>query len=369
MLKIALTTQCFPPDIGGIETYMGDITRHLREQGLDVHVFADKTKTKSTVPTRQIHTKHFGGPRLLRRRLKGLAISKFLKANSDTILLADTWKSLEAINPRSTPTVLFAHGNEFLLDPGTQKFTRAQAATYKANIILANSTYTASLVEKLGVPRERIHVFNIPVSNQAIPSTQACDALEKYIGRFDRIIVTIARIEKRKGIDSVIEVMPRVLASHSKTGYIIAGDGDYRSEVEAKATSLKIDNSVVFLGRISEDMKAALLSRAYVFVMPTRIEPLSVEGFGISFMEAAWYGVPSIGTDAGGVPDAVLDQLTGLICHADDNNDLYEAIDKVLNSEALRDKLGIAARERAHNKLNWNNGIRELISIFQANPT
>ena len=77
----------------------------------------------------------------------------------------------------------------------------------------------------------------------------------------------------------------------------------------------------------------ALISEANLFLMPTRIEKRSVEGFGISFMEAASCGVGSIGGEAGGASDAILHNETGLICDGNDLNSIYDSVIKFFQNK------------------------------------
>ena len=88
---------------------------------------------------------------------------------------------------------------------------------------------------------------------------------------------------------------------------------------------LGLENDVTFLKDIDFDLKIALIANANLFLMPTRIEKKSVEGFGIAFMEAASYGVGSIGGKDGGASDAIEDKKTGLICDGNDLNSIYES--------------------------------------------
>ena len=83
---------------------------------------------------------------------------------------------------------------------------------------------------------------------------------------------------------------------------------------------------MIFLKNIDSELKIALIAEANLFLMPTRIEKKSVEGFGISFIEAASYGVASIGGKDGGASDAIVHNKTGLICDGNDLNSIYDSI-------------------------------------------
>ena len=92
------------------------------------------------------------------------------------------------------------------------------------------------------------------------------------------------------------------------------------------STELSLDKEVAFLKNINENLKLALIAEANLFLMPSRIEKNSVEGFGISFMESASYGVGSIGGKDGGASDAIAHNKTGLICDGKDLNSIYDSV-------------------------------------------
>ena len=93
---------------------------------------------------------------------------------------------------------------------------------------------------------------------------------------------------------------------------------------------LRIENQIIFLDKVEQKLKTALIKNANLFLMPSIIYRKSVEGFGISFIEAASYGVGSIGGKDGGASDAIENEKTGLICDGQSINSIYENILKFL---------------------------------------
>jgi phosphatidylinositol alpha-1,6-mannosyltransferase len=111
-----------------------------------------------------------------------------------------------------------------------------------------------------------------------------------------------------------------------KIKYISIGFGNEEDNLIKLAKELSLENEATFMKNISETLKASLISEANLFLMPSRIEKKSVEGFGISFIEAASYGVPSIGGKDGGASDAINHNKTGLICDGQDLNSIYDTV-------------------------------------------
>ena len=98
--------------------------------------------------------------------------------------------------------------------------------------------------------------------------------------------------------------------------------------------------------------------------MPTIIDSRSVEGFGISYVEAASYGISSIGGKDGGASDAILHEKTGLICDGNDLNSIYSSIEKIIENEKYKE-LGKEA-EKFSKKFYWDKVIQEYINLIKS---
>ena len=120
----------------------------------------------------------------------------------------------------------------------------------------------------------------------------------------------LASLERKKGIDELIELMPRLVELHPTVKYMIVGEGHDRPRLEAKVKSLKISNNVIFTGRVPKSEKVAHYNLADVFVMPSR-----GEGFGIVLIEAAACGIPVIGSDTDGSREALLHGKLGEVIY------------------------------------------------------
>jgi phosphatidylinositol alpha-1,6-mannosyltransferase len=135
------------------------------------------------------------------------------------------------------------------------------------------------------------------------------DLVERYRLDHCRLIMTLARLpgmERYKGVDEVLEIMPVLLEMEPALKYLVAGDGDDRTRLEAKARSLGLADRVIFTGMVKEDDKADLFRLADAFVMPGR-----GEGFGFVFLEALACGVPAVGSKLDGSREALRDGLLG----------------------------------------------------------
>jgi phosphatidyl-myo-inositol dimannoside synthase len=150
------------------------------------------------------------------------------------------------------------------------------------------------------------------------------DLLERYALHGNKLIMTLARLpgaERYKGVDEVLEIMPGLLEEEPELKYLVAGDGDDRPRLEAKAQSLGLAERVIFTGMVKEADKADLFRLADVFVMPGR-----GEGFGFVFLEALACGVPAVGSRIDGSREALRDGMLGELVDPSDPTSIKQGI-------------------------------------------
>ena len=362
---ILILTQCFPPDIGGIENLMGGLADNLYRAGHNVVVCADAIRGLGKTREFPYRVLRFGGPRPLRRWRKRRAVSELARQMPLQATFMDSWKSIEAMPKIGVPTFTLAHGTEFPVKPSPRKRARIEAALACSTRIIASSHYSRQKVEAFVPSGRDIEVIYPPIEQQTEPAASALENIDRQIAGRKPVLVTLSRLEPRKGVDRAIEAVAELKGVFPDILYCVAGGGDDRERLEGLTKTLGLEKSVRFLGRVSDEQKAALLSRADLFVMPTRREGNSVEGFGISYIEAAWYGVPSLAGSEGGGAEAVRNKETGLVCDGDDQTAVTDAIARLLKDDALRAKLGEAAAKRVRNELQWSQAIKRYLALIE----
>lgn len=346
---IHIATQCFFPTLGGIEGVMTGLADHLAAAGHPVRVFADGAGGADAAKPYPIA--RFGGLKPWRRWRKRGAMGAAARRETVAGVFADSWKSVAAIPPGLGPIIVLAHGSEYPDPQGLSAAKRARLteALARADAILASSDYTAARVRPFLLGRaERLRVVPPPIAVQPAPSPEAAARAAELIGPGEGpVILTLARLEPRKGVDMTLRALPALAPRHPGLVYVVAGGGDDRGRLEALAAEIGVTARVRFAGRVDDDLRAALLARADVFAMPVRREGASVEGFGLTYVEAAWYGAPAVAGREGGAANAVLDGETGLLCDGADPAAVAAALGRLLDDEELRRRLGTAAQARA----------------------
>lgn len=179
------------------------------------------------------------------------------------------------------------------------------------------------------------------------------------IGPDEPLVVSVCRLVPRKGVDFSLRAISR-LQTHMPVRYVVIGNGPDLERLEQVA---KESRTVVtwVLDANDEEMRA-WLAAADVFCLPGRNEKWDVEGFGISYLEAAAAGVPSVAGRSGGVAEAVVDGNTGFIVDPDSIQDIAEAVEKLLKQSKLRKQLGENAKSRVLKDFRWEDRWAVLIS-------
>ena len=175
-------------------------------------------------------------------------------------------------------------------------------------------------------------------------------------------IITISRLDKRKGHDKILMLIKNLKPKFPRIKYIYIGFGEEEENLINLTKELNLQKEVVFLKKASPEDKIALLAEANLFLMPSRIEKKSVEGFGISFIEAASYGVGSIGGRDGGAPDAVIHKKTGLICDGNDLSSIYDSVVSFCKDENFK-KYGENAKIFSEN-FYWDKIVKNYLKLI-----
>ena len=144
--------------------------------------------------------------------------------------------------------------------------------------------------------------------------------------------------------------------------YICIGYGDEEENIRNLVAELGLQPQVMFFKDISNELKIALVAKSNIFVMPSVVHKKSVEGFGIAYVEAAQYGVPSIGGKDGGAPDAIDHKKNGLICDGNNLDDIYSSINSMLENNKYIE-YGKNAKDNV-SKFYWSNIIEEYKKIL-----
>ncbi len=182
-----------------------------------------------------------------------------------------------------------------------------------------------------------------------------------FSGKSNRLI-TVSRFDKRKNHEKVIMAIRNLKELYPNIIYVCVGYGEEENNLKNLVNELNLSNNVIFLKNIDNGLKNALVCKSNIFVMPSIIHNKSVEGFGIAYIEAAQYGIPSIGGKDGGASDAIVHDKTGLICDGNNLEEIYSSIDKMLKDHKYREYGKLAKEFSKH--FHWEQIIKNYQKIL-----
>src|SRR5688572_3714674 len=232
-----------------------------------------------------------------------LAQHRRLVLHVHTVAGAGFWRDcifMAIANAARCPVVLQLHGSGF------DRFYDRSSALARAVIKLV-LTRAASVV----VPSETLRAWirsisrDVNVAHVPHPVTppQAAAALQDR----PNLVLFLGKLEARKGVFDLLEALAAARSTVPDLRLVCAGDGD-RSGVARYAERLGIADAVKFTGWVGPSGKRALLDAAAVFALPSY-----AEGMPVSLVEAMAAGIPIIASSAGGIPEAVVDGVTGYL--------------------------------------------------------
>jgi phosphatidylinositol alpha-1,6-mannosyltransferase len=219
--------------------------------------------------------------------------------------------------------------------------------------------YTRSRIASALTPEAAARMTQLPpgVDEKTFHPESGGAEVRARLGLTDRpVVVCVSRLVRRKGQDTLIQAMPRILAKEPDAVLLIVGGGPYEKDLRRLAHETGVAASVRFTGAVPWAELPAHYGAGDVFAMPcrTRRGGLDVEGLGIVYLEASATGLPVVAGDSGGAPDAVLDGETGWVVRGGAPEEAADRITTLLADAELRRRMGERGRQWVEEKWRWD---------------
>lgn len=352
-MKHLLVTNDFPPKIGGIQSLLWEWWRRLPSESFAVLTspYAGAEEFDARQPFRIERTRE---PVLLPHPWMVRRIDQLADEVGADLVVLDPALPLGLVGPSlARPYGVVLHGAEVTV-PGRLPLSRLALAHVlrAAQHVIAAGGYPAAEAERAAQRPLPLTIVPPGVDTERF---RPLDAAERQAARTQfgiapdaELIVGISRLVPRKGFDTAIRAVARLAPGRPRLELVIAGAGRDRRRLEHLASDLRAP--VRFVGRVAHDDLPRLYGCADVYAMLCRNRwgGLEQEGFGIVFVEAAACGIPQVAGNSGGAAEAVEHQVTGLVLERPGEvDDVAAAFAELLDDPDRRQRMGVAARERA----------------------
>ena len=356
-----IVTRSFPPEVGGMQSLMWGLAKEMSKNFM-IKVFADYYENHKEFDKKEnFSIERVGGIKFLRKIRKAQLINEYLKESKVQGVIADHWKSLELIVTDKKKYCLI-HGKEINHAKGSSLNKRANKVLNSVEKVIANSEYTKNLAIQNGVEQEKVVVINPGISPAQELNKTSLTKVESLLKTKSPRLITVSRFDKRKNHEKVLMALRNLKQIYPNIVYICIGYGEEEQNLKDLVNELDLNGQVMFFKEITDDLKNALVAKSNIFVMPSVKYKSSVEGFGIAYIEAAQYGVPSLGGADGGAADAIQHDKTGLICDGNNLDEIYSSLNSMIENKKYL-HFGKNAKELS-SKFDWSNTIDEYKKVL-----
>ncbi|MEK7189353.1 MAG: glycosyltransferase family 4 protein [Patescibacteria group bacterium] len=347
--KILLVTLEFPPQIGGVSRYYDGLIKNWKEE-----IKVMRANLKWPLWPHWLPLIWRVGKMVKKEKIAMLWVGQALPIGY--IALWIKWR-------KKIPYVVFTHGMDILV-PQTSRWKKYWLTKILSNteLVVANSQFTRGELLKLGVEKGRIVVvYPCPTPVTLIGKEMADISSANTV---EKIILSVCRLVKRKGLDKVIEVMPRLLKRAPDLKYVIIGNGPEKVALQTQITESGLSGSVNILANVSDEGLQEWYNKCTVFVLPCRQIGADVEGLGMVFLEASLAGKPIVVGNSGGAPETVHHGYSGFVVDAEEPEELYQSLLKILTDEPFAKRLGVYGRDWVGRKFQWEREVEKLKNVL-----
>ncbi len=266
------------------------------------------------------------------------------------------------------PYGCFVHGE----DVGTAVHSREHTFLVRrvlggAERVFANSHNTAGLLRRQwGVGDDRLRVLHPGVDASRFLPAAPDAGLRRRLGWDARpVILTVGRLQRRKGQDQLIRALPRIRQAFPDVLYAVIGEGEQRAALGELVCELGLEQHVQFFGEASDEELIPCYQQCDVFVLPNREIAGDMEGFGMVLLEAQACGRAVVAGASGGTGETMRSPESGRLVPCEEPEPLAEALLELLGDAALRRRMGEAGRAWVETHFSWEALVRQAAALFQ----
>jgi phosphatidylinositol alpha-1,6-mannosyltransferase len=265
------------------------------------------------------------------------------------------------------PYICFIHGE----DVSTASTSREQTCLvhrvlHNAEFNIANSRSTASVLhDSWGLAEDQVRVLHPGVDTQRFVPASRNDGLRARFGWADRpVILTVGRLQKRKGHDQLIAALELVRKVVPTVLYAIVGDGEEKPSLQTQVQNAGLTEHVQFLGEVSDADLIHCYQQCDLFALPNREVNKDIEGFGMALLEAQACGKAVLAGTSGGTAETMQIPETGRVVNCEAASPLAEVLIELLTDRDLMERMGKAGRRRVVKYFDWSALSQQAAQLF-----
>lgn len=400
-MRITVVTSSYPRFLGdGAAPFVQSICRHLAELGHQVEVVVPYDPLVSNQPNQGLSVHRFRYAPFKNWHIMGharslvgdmqfrhgvfLLLPLFLLAEFLTTLWV-AWRqkadiiyvhwvlpngpvgALVALILR-VPLAISLHGSDIFVAQRHWILGRVARWIFKqAAVITACSEHLRLSAISLGASPEKVSLITWGADPaQFHPGVAPLDRGEFGLRKGDRVVAAVGRLVPKKGFDILVQALPSISRFCEHVHLIIGGDGVQRDELLRIAERRGVGHLLHLPGQIPWNEIPAFLAMADVVVVPSVQDAYgNIDGLPTVLLEAMALGKPVVATKLGGIELVIREGENGLLCPPGDPDALSAAIILLLKDEALRLRLGRAARQSVETYFNWHRVVLTLEALFE----
>lgn len=354
--------QSFYPSIGGVEVMGGQLARALKARGHDIVVVA--SDEESLPPRGSFHgieIRRYPFFRALRMNDFGLiqgVRESVLELVDDFrpdlvhlhCLSYSAWFCQRMLRRRSLPLLTTLH-HLFAGFTVSDRSIPLRVLERSDRIACCSEAVLEDVREQLPSFIGRASVVLNGLAPPALPPTPPPVGPPR--------LLCLGRAVEQKGFDLAIDAFARIAGDYPGARLVIAGDGEALPQLRERVARLGMESAAEFTGWLAPEAVPAAIAASTAVVIPSR-----AEGFCLVALEAAYMARPVVATRVGGLPEVVVDGVTGLLVEPEDPAALARALVTLLNDPEAADRLGRAARTRALEAFGGDRCLREYEALY-----
>jgi phosphatidylinositol alpha-1,6-mannosyltransferase len=380
-----LISENFPPKTGGSSRWFWEIYRRLPRQYFAIAAGEDDRvdsfdKTHDLRVFRLPLTISAWGLRSIRgllgywraiRRLRPLLRSERVTMVHCGRCLPEGLMALALKRRDGVPYACYVHGEDVNTASTSRELTwLVRRVLHGAAFLIPNSRNTERILrEEWAVSEDRIRLLHPGVDCERFVPAKECSAARAHLGWASRpVILTVGRLQKRKGHDHLITALATIRKAVPDILYAIVGDGQEREYLHQLVAQHGLTEHVMFLGEVSDAVLTTCYQQCDLFVLPNREIARDIEGFGMVLLEAQACGKPVVAGTSGGTGDTMRVPETGRLVNCDSPAPLAPLVIELLSDRALLQRMGEAARHWVLEHFDWGALSQHAEELFALSP-